>query len=243
MRSTSAIWISEVAMHVVSRSLFTMFLGLAALSVPLACGDDAEGDGASTSSDDDDAADDDAADDDAADDDDDGPAQDDDDSSGTDDDNATDDDAEGPTGPSTFETDAGTFEVEFSGVGETCGGETCANGTLYENGESRFMFDGCCVDEDGELCGVDFSILGNFFGLSNPGCEALDLPGSDDPSCEASPPLDQILYDPLKGVVLEGCCQESGECGYSASFDGFGFGCVSPTRFGYDEGADCEYQP
>lgn len=239
-------------MHTVSRSVLTMLLGLACFAVPFACGDDEDGETASTGDDDSDddapAGDDSDEDDDAPATDDDGPAMDDDGPATDDDsdDDAADDDAaddDAPGGPSTFETDAGTFEVEFSGEGDTCGSETCQNGTLYENGESRFMFQGCCANEDEEQCGLDFSLVGLFFGLEDPGCEALDLPGSPDPSCEASPPLDEILYDPLRGVVLEGCCQASGQCGYSASFDGFGFGCVSPTRFGHEEGGNCEYQP
>jgi hypothetical protein len=225
-------------MHAVSRSLLVMLLGAATLALPFACGsgssagtsagtgdDDADDD--STKSDDDTSADDDGSGDDA------GAADDD-----TGDDDTTGDD---DSSTSTFETDAGTYQVVFSGEGDTCGDEVCKNATLND-GATQFQFSGCCADEAASRCGLDFKLYGLFFGLKNPGCEALDLPGSPDSSCESSAPL-QAAYDAVNGIVLEGCCQASGKCGYSTSFEGFGFGCVSPTRFGYDEGADCDYQP
>jgi len=219
-------------MNAIFRSALTMALGASALILPFACGDDTSDGASATSGDDDGAADDDSGDDDGATDDDSG-----DDDGTTDDDSGDDDD-----NTSTFETDAGTFDVEFSGAGETCGDTTCKNGTLYQNGDSLITLSGCCADEGDETCGLNFSIAGRLFGLKDPGCEALDLPGSADPSCEMSPPL-EIAFDQLNGVVLEGCCQATGQCGYSASFEGFGFGCVSPTRFGHDEGSDCDYEP
>lgn len=234
-------------MHTVSRSVLTMLLGLACCTVPFACGDD-EGDGETASAGDDDSDDDTPSGDDS-DEDDDAPANDDDapeddDAPATDDDSdddAADDDDQG--GTTTFETDAGTVQVVFGGEGEECGSETCLDGTLTQEGaEVLPPLSGCCVDEATETCGLDLTAIGTFIGLDNPSCEALNLPGSPDPNCEDSPPLEAVL-DSANGIVLPGCCQASGQCGYNASIQGLGFGCLSPTRFGGDEGGDCEYQP
>jgi hypothetical protein len=208
-------------------------LGSAALGLVACSDDDAAEPVVMDSADDDEPADDDVSgDDDPADDDAEPPS---------DDDEISDDDADDDSSMS-FETDAGTIEVIFSGEGETCGEETCPNGTLLDDGEELFMLEGCCADEDAETCGLDMTAFGILIGLRSPGCEPLGLPGSPDENCPPSEPL-QAAIESVNGVVLPGCCQEAGQCGYYASFEGLGFGCLSPTRFGGEEGDSCEYAP
>jgi hypothetical protein len=134
--------------------------------------------------------------------------------------------------------DGGTVQIVFSGEGVACGTERCRNATLSD----AFSAMGCCANEDDSVCGLDLGGLGTLLGLINAGCEPLNLPGSEDASCEESAPLVSAI-DAVRGVVLPGCCQATGNCGYSVSLQGIGFGCVSPTRFGFDEGGACDYQP
>lgn len=171
-------------------------------------------------------------------------ADDDEDSDGADDDDSDDDgpsdDDDGPSNSMTIETaDGGVIEVVFSGEGVECGDETCQDA---EVSMTSFAFAGCCADEAESTCGLDLTSLGVLVGLRMPGCEPLDLPGSEDDSCDPSPPL-MAAFDEVNGTVLPPCCRANGLCGFSASLSGIGFGCVSPTRFGYDEGGECDYQP
>jgi len=204
----------------------------------VACGDDASEDDSSVS--DDDRGDDSSEDDDAAEDDD---VSTDDDATEDDDVSADDDQDDDDGSTTTFETDAGSVQVIFGGEGVECGNETCLDGQIVQEGQSVLPpLKGCCADEDTEACGLDLTLAGLLIGLDMPSCEPLDLPGSADDGCEDSAPLEAAL-DSVNGIVLPGCCQANGKCGYLASLQGIGFGCMSPTRFGADEGADCTYEP
>lgn len=195
--------------------VLVLLLGGALFAVSAACSESSGADDSDTSADDDDDSDDD------------------------DDDSAADDD-DGPSNSMTIETaDGGVIEVVFSGEGVECGDETCLDA---EVSMTSFAFPGCCADEAESACGLDFTTLGVLVGLRMPGCEALNLPGSEDDSCDSSPPL-EAAFDEVNGTVLPPCCQANGLCGFSASLSGIGFGCVSPTRFGYEEGGECDYEP
>jgi hypothetical protein len=123
--------------------------------------------------------------------------------------------------------------------GMECGGTFCQGAELPAE---NITVSACCPDEDGSACGLNLTILGILLGLKNPGCEALDLPGSQDDICEESPPKTALGINDSMPFQMPGCCLPSGKCGYDATFfDGFGFGCVSPERFGDDEGPDCSY--
>jgi hypothetical protein len=135
----------------------------------------------------------------------------------------------------------GGFEVVFQGEGVECGEQQCRDALVKD---TVYGAAGCCVDAKAETCGLDMSALGLLFGLNNPGCEQLGKPGSDAKSCPASEPISVLLPDaPPDGLVLPGCCQASGRCGYAADFGNIGFGCVGPERFGEKAGAACDYAP
>lgn len=150
-----------------------------------------------------------------------------------DDDLGDDSDGDGDGG----EADGGSLQLVFTGEGVDCGEERCRTAEVGD-----FMFTGCCASEEASTCGLDLSGVGVLIGLVMPGCEPLDRAGSEDDSCDASPPLQAAIPD-VDGISLPGCCQAQGQCGYFANLQGIGFGCVSPTRFGFDEGAPCDFEP
>lgn len=131
----------------------------------------------------------------------------------------------------------GSVEVIVDGQGVLCGSEVCRNASV-----SGISLDGCCVDEAQSICGADMSTLGPFIGLQQAGCEVLGESGTEDEACPDSPPISALLPQ-VNGAILPGCCQEGGQCGFTATIEGLGFGCVSPTRFGYEEGAACGVTP
>lgn len=135
--------------------------------------------------------------------------------------------------------DAGV-PVQFVGEGVPCGDTRCRN--VAVGGELDLEVEGCCADDKASLCGLNLKGIGPLLGLSKAGCEPLDLPGSEDEACSASGPI-AIAFGPEEGLVLPGCCRETGTCGYSTSISGIGFGCVDPERFaGEEAGAECDYQ-
>lgn len=133
------------------------------------------------------------------------------------------------------------IEVTFSGEGVECGMERCRDATVDSFGIGA---SGCCFEEEESTCGLNMSTLGLALGLSMPGCEQLDAPGSYDEACTPSQPIPVLLPEaPPEGVVMPGCCLPSGECGFSAQFGDWGFGCVASERFNQDSPGSCEYTP
>ncbi len=133
------------------------------------------------------------------------------------------------------------IEVTFSGEGVECGMDRCRDATVDSFGIGA---SGCCFDEAESACGLNMSTLGLALGLSMPGCEQLDAPGSYDEACSPSDPIPVLLPEaPDEGVVMPGCCLPSGECGFSAQFGDWGFGCVAAERFNQESPGSCEYTP
>jgi hypothetical protein len=144
-------------------------------------------------------------------------------------------------GSDTAGADAGGLEVVFQGEGVECGEKRCKDALVKD---TPFGANGCCVDAKTAACGVDMTALGLLIGLSDPGCEQLDKPGSAAASCPESEPIQALIPGQSTApVVLSGCCQATGHCGYSADFGNIGFGCVGPERFGKKAGVACDYAP
>jgi hypothetical protein len=140
-------------------------------------------------------------------------------------------------------SDGGTgIEVTFTGEGVECGMERCRDATVEQFGIGAR---GCCFDEEESACGLNMQTLGIALGLRDAqSCEQLDAPGSADPACAESDPVPILLPQaPPEGVVMPGCCLPSGECGFSAQFGDWGFGCVGADRFGQESSGSCEYMP
>lgn len=136
------------------------------------------------------------------------------------------------------ESGESSIEITFSEDGTQCGQELCRNARIEG---LPVGVEGCCFDEAESLCGFDMTVLGIALNLSMPGCEPLDAPGNLDSACPESEPVPVLLPDaPEDGVVMDGCCQANGECGFSADFGDFGFGCVAPGRFNQDPTGDCQ---
>ncbi len=136
------------------------------------------------------------------------------------------------------------FSITFTDETVECGSEMCPGATIDGFGIGT---QGCCADQDEGICGLDMSTLGLLLNLEDPGCEQLNRPGSCDPACGPSEAIALPSFGgadvPADGVQLPGCCQADGTCGFQANFGGFGFGCVSPDRFGQAAGGDCDYTP
>ncbi len=137
--------------------------------------------------------------------------------------------------------DGVSIEITYTESGADCGTELCRNALI--SGLPAGV-PGCCFDEEEETCGFDMRTLGLFLNLNDPGCEQLDKPGSSDPSCPESEPINTgAIPGAPDTVVMPGCCQENGECGFAADFGDFGFGCIGPDRFSQESSGECDYQP
>lgn len=131
-----------------------------------------------------------------------------------------------------------SIEITFTDDGVQCGAERCRNARL--EGVLPVGVQSCCFDETESICGFDMTVLGLALSLRDPGCERLDAPGNPDSSCPESEPVQILLPSaPQDGVVMDGCCQANGQCGYSAEFGEFGFGCVEPERFDQESAGSC----
>ncbi len=139
-----------------------------------------------------------------------------------------------------MDDEGASVEIVFSEEGTDCGAELCQNARIEG---LPIGVRGCCFDEEAEICGFDMSTLGLALNLSDPGCEQLEKPGSSDPSCPESEPVPIVIPGAPPEVIMPGCCQENGQCGFAADFGDFGFGCVDPERFSQDPTGECEYQP
>ncbi len=139
-----------------------------------------------------------------------------------------------------MDDEGASVEIVFSEEGTDCGAELCQDARIEG---LPIGVRGCCFDEEAEICGFDMSTLGLALNLSDPGCEQLEKPGSSDPSCPESEPVPIVIPGAPPEVVMPGCCQENGQCGFAADFGDFGFGCVDPERFSQDSTGECDYQP
>jgi len=71
---------------------------------------------------------------------------------------------------------------------------------------------GCCDMDSGGACGAVVDTMG--------GCEAVDQPGTDDPSCPSAMST--------AGTALAGCCKPGGKCGVRS---GVLRGCIERTDY------------
>jgi hypothetical protein len=72
--------------------------------------------------------------------------------------------------------------------------------------------EGCCDEDNGGACGAVVDTMG--------GCEAVDQPGTDDPSCPTAMSS--------AGTMLMGCCKADGKCGVRS---GVLRGCIERTDY------------
>lgn len=95
-----------------------------------------------------------------------------------------------------------------------------------------FSIPACCFDAATSQCGVDTSLLAGFGITPSQPCEPLDQPGDPDSSC---PPSEPLMLGMTNLPAFQGCCRETGQCGYLINQVGgiipIGLGCVDAAPF------------
>jgi hypothetical protein len=123
---------------------------------------------------------------------------------------------------------SGGMDASTAGPVE-CGTEMCAPFIIPITGAPPV--EACCAE--GEVCGLDSSVLEAFGPTFEERCQARDQPGERDPSC---PNSTSTTLDGGFNIEFDGCCRtDSGTCGYMLDtvlgVYELGLGCVDSEPF------------